>query len=99
VSARFKFRAKLWRYAGEAAWHFITVPKDISENMRAMSQGLRNAFGSLRVIAKIGKTEWRTSVFADTKAGAFLLPVKAEVRKKEKLAHGDEADVALEIDL
>jgi hypothetical protein len=99
VSARFAFRAKLWRYSGEAAWHFVTVPTDITENMRAMSQGLRNAFGSLRVIARIGDTEWRTSVFADTNAGAFLLPVKAAVRKKEKIAHGDDADVVLEIDL
>ena len=99
MSARFEFRAKLWRYSGEAAWHFVTVPKGISDDMRNLSQGLRNAFGSLRVIAKIGKTEWRTSVFADTKAGAFLLPVKADVRKREKLGHGDEEKVSLEIDL
>lgn len=99
MSARFEFRAKLWRYSGEAAWHFVTVPRAISEDMRALSHGSRNAFGSLRVIARIGETEWRTSVFADTKAAAFLLPVKADVRKRENLKHGDEAAVTLEIDL
>ncbi len=67
--------------------------------MRGLSQGLRNAFGSLRVIAKIGKTQWHTSVFAYNKAGAFLLPIKAEVRKKENIGHGDAVDVAIEIDL
>lgn len=58
-----------------------------------------NAFGSLRVTAKIGKTAWKTSVFADTKAGAFVLPLKADVRGKEKLAAGDEVAVNVEIDL
>lgn len=100
MSARFEFRAKLWRYPGDnAAWHFLTVPKLKSKQIRALSQGLRNAFGSLRVIATIGKTSWRTSVFADTKAGAFLLPVKAEVRKKEKIVHGDTVAIVLEIEL
>jgi hypothetical protein len=99
MSARFEFRAKLWRHSGKAAWHFVTAPKDTSEQMRVLSQGLRNAFGSLRVIATIGKSTWRTSVFADTKAGAFLLPVKAEVRRKERIGHGDAVDVTLELDL
>lgn len=99
MSARFQFKAKLWRHSGDAAWHFVTLPKETSEQMRALSKGLRNAFGSLRVIASIGKAEWRTSVFADTKAGAFLLPVKAEVRKKERIGHGDTASVSLDIDL
>jgi hypothetical protein len=99
MSARFQFETKLWRYQGNAAWHFVTLPKDISEQMRALSQGMRNAFGSLRVIVTIGESTWRTSVFADTKAGAFVLPVKAEVRKKEKISHGDEVRVSVEIDL
>ncbi len=98
MSARFQFRAQLWRHQGKAAWYFVTLPKDVSHRMRALSQGLRNAFGSLRVIASIGKSTWRTSVFADTKADTFLLPVKAEVRKREKIAHGDEVDVSVEID-
>lgn len=51
--------------------------------------GLRNPFGSLRVSARIGRTEWKTSLFADTKANAYLLPVKADVRKQERLAAGD----------
>ncbi len=100
MSARFQFEAKLWRHQSEgAAWHFVTLPGDVSARMRTLSQGLRNAFGSLRVIATIGKTQWRTSVFADAKAGAFLLPVKAEVRRAEKIGHGDDVRVSVEIDL
>lgn len=99
MSARFAFTAKLWRHSGAAAWHFVTLPQDVSVRMRTLTQGLRNAFGSVRIIATIGATTWRTSVFADTKADAFLLPVKADVRRKERIGHGDEVAVMIEIDL
>lgn len=99
MSARFAFRAKLRRYAGDAAWHFVTLPVETSAEVRVLSSGMRNAFGALRVIARIGATQWRTSVFADTKAGAFLLPIKADVRRKEKIGVGDEIEVSVEIDL
>ena len=99
MSAQFRFKDKLWRYSGEAAWHFVTLPKTIAGELRALTTGMRNAFGTVRVIATIGKTTWRTSVFADTKAGSFLLPVKADVRKCEKISHGDSVNVTLEIDL
>ena len=99
MSARFSFAAPLWRYSGAAAWHFVTLPRDVSEQIRALSAGLRNAFGSLRVIVTIGRSTWRTSVFFDTKADAFLLPVKAEVRRKEKIGAGDPVALTVEIDL
>jgi hypothetical protein len=99
MSARFAFTAQLWRHSGAAAWHFVTLPQDVSAQMRTLTHGLRNAFGSLRIIATIGQSTWRTSVFADAKANAFLLPVKAEVRRKEHIGHGDEVAVSVEIDL
>ena len=94
-----RFKAQLWRYSGEAGWCFVTAPKAASESLRRLSKGLRNAFGSVRVRAMIGQTAWRTSVFFDSKADAYLLPVKAEVRRKERIAPGDVVDVALEIEL
>lgn len=99
MSAQFKFATKLWRHSGEAAWHFVTLPKTTANELRVLTTGMRNAFGTVRVIATIGNTTWRTSVFADSKAGSFLLPVKADVRKREKISHGDSVDITLEIDL
>lgn len=94
-----RFHAKLWRYSGEAGWCFVTAPNAASDSLRRLSTGLRNAFGSVRVRATIGQTSWRTSVFFDSKANAYMLPVKAEVRRKERIAPGDAVDVALEIEL
>ncbi len=53
--------------------------------------------GSLPVIATIGKTIWKTSIFPDKKICSYLLPLKAEVRKKELLREGDKIKLSLEI--
>ncbi len=91
------FEATLWRAPGKAAWCFITLPEDMAGRVRRLTQGLRNPFGSLRVVARIGSTEWKTSLFADTKTNSYLLPVKADVRTQEGLSAGDKVRVEVEI--
>jgi hypothetical protein len=49
------------------------------------------------VSAAIGNTTWKTSIFPDSKAGAYLLPVKAEVRKKEKIEAGSSVLVSVRV--
>lgn len=90
--------APLWIWRGEAAgrWHFITIPEEQSNEIRGQALGAPRGFGSVRVEASIGDVNWRTSVFP-LKAGGYLLPIKAEVRRKAKLSAGDEAKVTLEL--
>lgn len=95
----YEFGAKLWRANAASAWHFVTLPKDIAARIRTVASGGMNAFGSLRIKARIGRTAWKTSLFMDTKLGSFVLPVKAEVRRAEKIADGDTAQVHIEIEL
>lgn len=99
MSARYQFTAKLWRHDGAAAWHFITLPSELSAQVRTLAGGMMNAFGTLRVTAAIGAASWKTSLFYDTKHRAFVLPVKAEVRRKARVGHGDEVEVAIELEL
>lgn len=54
-------------------------------------------WGRLPVLAKIGNTEWQTAIWFDTKAGTFLLPLKAEVRRKEQLTLSRKLVVTLAI--
>jgi Domain of unknown function (DUF1905) len=91
----YQFAAKLWRYDGPGGWHFITLPKPLSAEIRVLAFSSRSSWGSVRVSARIGKTSWETSIFPDTKAGTYLLPVKAGVRKQENLVNGKRARVAL----
>ena len=93
----YKFKAKLWLYDGKAAWHFITVPSNISLEIKYLNEGRKSAWGSIRVLATIGKTQWKTSLFPDSRLGLYLLPVKSDVRKKEKVTLENKVTVTLEI--
>src|SRR5438270_8074134 len=95
----------LWLWTGEnGSWHFITVPEEQSDEIRAHCFAVRRGFRSARVSATIngpstssGETvTWRTSVFP-VKSGGYILPVKAEVRRKADIAASDEVTVALEL--
>ena len=91
-----RFTSLLWVWKGEAAgrWHFVTVPEGESAEIKAQAFSLPRGFGSVRVEARIRDVAWRTSVFP-LNAGGYLLPVKAEIRKRAKLAAGDEMTVEL----
>lgn len=91
------FTAELWMYQGKGAWFFITLPKEESEQIKFFNSHKRRGWGSVRVKATIGQTSWSTSIFPDSKAGAYLLPVKADVRKKEKIAAGNSVVVTLSV--
>jgi hypothetical protein len=94
---RFTVRTKLWQWDGPAAWHFVTLPKALSGRIERLANTRRSPFGSIRVWATIGRTSWETSVFPDRKAGAFLLPVKSDVRRKESIALGDAVRLTIEL--
>lgn len=87
------FIARLWLAEVEgAAWVFVTVPPEISDEI-AESAPTRAGFGSVRVEVTIGDTTWRTSLFPDSKRGAYLLPVKKAVRRAESIEVGNEVEV------
>jgi hypothetical protein len=91
-------RGKVWLYPGkEANWHFVTLPKKQSAQIKERFEGFKRSWGSLPVRITIGKTAWNTSIFPDKKAEAYLLPIKADARKKEKIRAGDSIALVLEV--
>ena len=92
------FTSLLWIWKGEAAgrWYFLTVPDEQSAEIKAQAFELPRGFGSVRVEATIGDVSWRTSVFP-LNSGGYLLPVKAEIRRKAGLAVGNEIKVMLKL--
>jgi hypothetical protein len=73
-----------------SGWYFVSVPKKQSAAIRKAFAGLGRGFGSLPVRVTVGMSTWRTSIFPDSKTGTYLLALKAEVRKKEKIGEGSE---------
>ena len=89
--------APLWLWTGESgSWHFITVPEEQSDEIRAHCLASMRGFKSARVEARIGDVTWRTSVFP-MKSGGYFLPVKKEVRCRAGIAAGDAVTVTLEL--
>lgn len=93
----FEFTAPLWRWNGAAAWHFTTLPHDVADAIEELAAPTRRGFGSVRVEVRVGDTAWRTSLFPDTKAESYVLPVKRAVRDAERLVEGDQLLVHLRL--
>jgi hypothetical protein len=93
----YRFTATVWKVSGESAWHFLTLPFDVSDEIDELGARHRRGFGSMRVIATIGATTWSTSVFPDNKAKSYVLPVKKSVRVAEGIDTGDEVTIELQL--
>lgn len=97
---------KLWVWTNgtaPASWHFLTIDGAAAEAiaaheaMRRLELGRGRGFGSVKVCARIGSSEWNTSVFPDKAQGGYLLPVKATVRKAEGIGEGSVVALTLEL--
>ena len=89
--SHYQFEAQVWADEGPGAWHFVTLPADLSERIKAVRS--RNA--ARKVEARIGKSNWSTALFPhhDT----YVLPVKADVRRREVICVGDRVEAFIEI--
>ena len=87
----------LWLWSGgQGSWHFLTIPEEHADELRAEAFVVARGFGSVKVEAAIGGEKWRTSVFPQ-KSGGYILPIKADVRRRAEIAAGDDVTVSLEI--
>jgi hypothetical protein len=96
MEAIFEFSAALWEYGGENTWVFVTLPSESADEIAELVPR-RPGFGSVKVHAQIGETEWATSLFPDKSLGSYVLPIKRSVRDREQLAIGDVADVTIRV--
>jgi hypothetical protein len=91
--------ARIWLWSeGKGSWHFLTIPPENAVEIRLESaaSASRRGFGSVRVEASINGVAWRTSIFPQ-KSGGYILPIKAEVRKRAGVGAGDEVTVSLQL--
>ena len=58
--------------------------------------GARGGFGSVRVEARIGDVSWTTSLFPQ-REGGYILPLKADIRRRAGIVAGDEVIVRLKL--
>jgi hypothetical protein len=90
-----EFRGPIWFWRGPAPWYFVTVPAQQSHELKAISGSVTYGWGMIPVRARIGKTEWKTSLWP--KDGAYIVPINTAVRKAERLDQGDDVTIRLDI--
>jgi hypothetical protein len=95
ISMNIDFNGKIWFWRGPAPWYFVTVPAQQCRDLKAISRTVTYGWGMIPVRVRIGKSEWLTSLWP--KDDSYIVPIKASIRKAEKLEEGDTVTIRLEV--
>ena len=107
-NSKFKSKVIVWKAGNgegddKSAWRFARVPEDISAKIkeiahRAKQKGVpRRGWGAVYARAKVGKSEWTTSIFPDRHSATYILPLKKQIRYEENLYDGIDIRVSIEV--
>lgn len=76
-------------------WHFVSLPKGMSKEIRKNLGWQEEGWGRMKVSAQYKEHLWDTSIWFDTKLNTYILPVKAEIRKKTNLRIDTPIDIII----
>lgn len=92
---KYSFSGKLWKDKSSGGWVFITIPKNISKEIRENLKCQEEGWGRMKASASIKEIKWNTAIWYDTKMNTYLLPIKSDIRKKACLELDDEVLVSI----
>jgi hypothetical protein len=92
---RYTFTGQPWKHDGQAGWYFVSLPKELAREIRENLRWQEEGWGRLKATAQIGNSTWKTAIWFDTKMHTYLLPLKAEIRKKAFIAIGKSIEVTV----
>lgn len=92
---KYEYISKVWKHGSPAGWYFISLTQESSKEIRENLKWQEEGWGRLKVSAKTGSSGWETAIWFDTKMKTYLLPLKADIRKKENIHNGDSIKVTL----
>lgn len=92
---KYEFSALIWQHDAPGGWYFLSLPATISKEIRQNLKWQEEGWGRLKATAKIGNFTWETAIWFDTKRSIYLLPLKAEIRKKENLTIDKEVSASV----
>lgn len=94
----------LTRWQGDrGTYHLVTFAGEDAEALtthavlQKLEFGHTRGFGSIKLTARIGTTEWRTSVFPQKKSKEWVLLISKKVMRAEDLGAGDRIEVILSL--
>jgi hypothetical protein len=85
--AEFSFETRVISWRGPSPFFFAPIPPQYVEELRQIAKVVTYGWGMAPVEARIGDVGFTTSLFP--KDGGYLLPLKADVRRKADITAGD----------
>ena len=104
MSDRLAFSTTLTRWQGDrGTYHLVAIGGETADaiamhaRLYRLEYGARRGFGSVKVTARIGGTEWKTSVFPQNAQSEWILLVSRKLMRAEDLTPGDAVELELEL--
>ena len=82
---KYEYSAKMWKHNSPDGWYFVSLPQKLSKEIRENLKWQEEGWGRMKAFAQIGEVIWETAIWFDTKMDTYVLPIKAEIRKKVNL--------------
>ena len=89
-----EFEGDVYEWRGPAPYYFVRVPDDESQALHDVAH-VSYGWGMIPVTARVGGTEWRTSLWP--KDGGYIVPLKDAVRRAERIEDGDVVGIGLDV--
>jgi hypothetical protein len=90
-----EFTGEVWYWRGPAPWHFVSVPAEHVPELSETAARVSYGWGCVPAAAHVGGTAFTTALIP--KDGTYLVPLKADVRRKESLEVGDTVTVRITV--
>jgi hypothetical protein len=84
----YTMRSKVWADQQVAGWHFVTLPKKQSAEIYRLFEASKKARRPIPVLATVGRTSWKSSLYRIPDSGRYVLALRSDVRKKEGIQAG-----------
>ncbi|MEZ0327261.1 MAG: DUF1905 domain-containing protein [Fimbriimonas sp.] len=89
------FCGEVWYWRGPAPFYFLKITGQSCDELREVMRSVTYGWGMIAVRARIGETEWVTSL--TPKDGLYLLPLKDVVRRAEQIEEGHTVSGSLDV--
>ena len=95
----YTFESSIWSVSTPAHLFFVSLPREMSEDILDLVGIKLNPWGTVPVVATIGDFSWDSSMFPRPERSEYDLPLNARVRKRLSLEAGQSIAVSIEITL
>ena len=89
------FAGEVWEWRGPSPFYFISIPQDISAEIKTLAAHASYGWGAIPVNLRIADQDWSTSIFP--KDGHYIVPMKNAIRTAQQLEVGSRVKLRLQL--